>query len=165
MIESNPLSIGANAPDFSLPNQEGDIISLKKILKDSKFVLLYFYPRAMTPGCTVQACSLEASKKQFQSKDIKVLGVSPDKVESLKKFALKEKLSFDLLSDLEHKVALTYGVWGKKTFMGKTKEGIHRISFLINSKGIIVHAFYKVNTKTHHDDVLEIYKGFSTKKS
>jgi len=158
MKEANPLEIGTKAPDFELQNQEGKKIKLKSILKDHSYVLVYFYPRAMTPGCTVQACELENTTKLYAKKDVYVLGISPDKVESLKKFAEKERLNFDLLSDNNHQVAEAYGVWGKKTFMGKTKEGLHRVSFIINSKGKIEHVLKKVNTKTHHQDILSLIK-------
>lgn len=156
MKEANPLEVGKKAPLFELLNQDGESIRLKDLLKDYTFVLLYFYPRAMTPGCTVQALGLEKSKKTYSKEKIKVVGLSPDKPESLKKFAEKEGLTFDLLSDLDHSVAEDYGVWGKKTFMGKTREGLHRMSFLINKNGKIQHVMKKVNTKTHHDDVLEL---------
>ncbi len=156
MKEAKPIETGTKAPLFKLPNQDGKLVELKKILKEFEYVLLYFYPRAMTPGCTVQACELENSKKIYLRKKIKVLGISPDKPESLLKFAVKEGLSFDLLSDVDHEIADAYGVWGKKTFMGNTKEGLHRVSFLISSNGVIRHVIKKVNTKTHHDDVLEL---------
>ena len=125
-------------------------------MKDHDYVLLYFYPRAMTPGCTVQACELENHKKQFLKKKVLVLGISPDSPERLKKFAEKESLSFGLLSDEDHKVANSYGVWGKKTFMGKTKEGLHRVSFVINPKSKIEFVIKKINTKTHHQDVMDL---------
>jgi peroxiredoxin Q/BCP len=156
MKEANPLEIGMKAPDFELLNQDGKKIKLKSMLKEHTYVLVYFYPRAMTPGCTVQACELENTKNLFNKKDVLVLGISPDKVESLKKFAEKEGLNFDLLADVDHQVADAYGVWGKKTFMGKTKEGLHRVTFIINSKGKIEHVLKKVNTKTHHQDVLSL---------
>ena len=156
MKEANPLEVGTKAPLFELLNQEGQSIKLKELLREHAYVLLYFYPRAMTPGCTVQACELEKNKKSYFKKKIKVLGISPDKPESLKKFADKEGLTFDLLSDVDHSTAEEYGVWGKKTFMGKTKEGLHRMSFLIGKNGKIEHVLKKVHTKTHHDDVLKL---------
>lgn len=156
MKEAQPLEAGTKAPPFELMNQAGEKVKLKELLKEYSFILLYFYPRAMTPGCTVQACELESSKKSFHRLKVKVLGVSPDKQANLIKFAEKEGLSFDLLSDENHEVADEYGVWGKKTFMGKTKEGIHRVSFLINSSGKIQHTMKKVNTKTHHEEILKL---------
>lgn len=156
MLEAKPIEAGTKAPLFRLPNQDGNLIDLKILLKEYDYILLYFYPRAMTPGCTTQACELENSKKIYLRKKIKVLGISPDKPESLLKFAVKEGLSFDLLSDVDHAVANAYGVWGKKTFMGQTKEGLHRVSFLISPNGTILHTLKKVHTKTHHQDVLEL---------
>jgi peroxiredoxin Q/BCP len=158
MKEAKPIAAGTKAPLFKLLNQDGKTIELKNLLKEFDYVLIYFYPRAMTPGCTTQACELESSKKIYHRKKIKVLGISPDKPESLMKFAVKEGLTFDLLSDVDHVVADAYGVWGKKTFMGKTKEGLHRVSFLISQNGSILHTMNKVNTKTHHEDVLALIK-------
>lgn len=154
MKEAKPLEAGTKAPLFELLNQDGELVVLKNIIKEYEYVLLYFYPKAMTPGCTTQACELENSKKIFQRKKIKVLGISPDKVASLLKFSTKEGLTFDLLSDVDHGVADKYGVFGKKQFMGKTYEGLHRVSFLISANGKIINTIKKVNTKTHHQDVL-----------
>src|SRR5438046_2645968 len=106
------LEVGQTAPAFTLPNQEGKKISLKDF-KDKNIVVLYFYPKAMTPGCTVQACSLRDSASEYKRKKIVVLGVSADPVEMLKKFETKEGLNFDLLSDADHKVCEKYGVWQK----------------------------------------------------
>ena len=113
---------GNNAPAFSLKNQDGETVSLKDF-KGKKNVVLYFYPKAMTPGCTTQACGIRDSKAKFTRADTVVLGVSPDPVSRLVKFREKEKLNFDLLSDEDHAIAEKYGVWGLKKFMGREYMG------------------------------------------
>ena len=145
--------IGKVAPAFSLNNHKGKKVSIKDY-KDKKNVVLYFYPKAMTPGCTVQACGIRDNKKDFTKKKTVVLGVSIDSEERLQKFLDKEELNFDLLSDEDHKIASKYGVWGKKKFMGREYMGIKRMTFIIGKDGKLKHIFEKVNTKTHHDDVL-----------
>jgi peroxiredoxin Q/BCP len=145
--------IGNLAPAFTLPDQEGREHSLKDYR--GRTVLLYFYPKAMTPGCTVQACALRDSRKALEKAGIVVLGVSTDPVARLAKFAEKEKLDFTLLSDVDHAVADKYGVWGPKKFMGREFLGLRRTSFIIDTDGRLVHIMDKVNTKTHHQDVLD----------
>ncbi|MDY0068407.1 MAG: thioredoxin-dependent thiol peroxidase [Porticoccaceae bacterium] len=145
--------IGNLAPAFTLLNQRGEKVSLKDF-KGSKRVVLYFYPQAMTPGCTTQACGISASREAFDALDTVVLGVSPDPVAKLKKFEDKQGLRFDLLSDPDHVVADKYGVWGPKKFMGREYDGIHRMTFIIGRDGRLGHIMAKVNTKTHHDDVI-----------
>jgi len=120
--------------------------------------VLYFYPKAMTPGCTTQACGLRDSKSKLTRAGIVVLGVSPDPVSRLEKFIQRDKLNFDLLSDEDHAVADKYGVWGLKKFMGREYMGINRRTFIIGQNGKLQHVMEKVNTKTHHDDVLAIVK-------
>lgn len=142
------------APSFSLLNQRKEQVSLPDY-KNKQNVVLYFYPRAMTPGCTVQACGVRDSRARFEEIDTVVLGVSPDKPERLMKFEERDRLNFDLLSDEDHSVAEAYGVWGEKKFMGRTYMGIHRISFVIDKAGVLRHVIKKVKTKTHHDDVFE----------
>lgn len=150
-------SVGKAAPAFSLVNQDGEKVSLKDF-KGEKNVVLYFYPKAMTPGCTVQACGIRDTKKKFASADTVVLGVSPDEPKKLVKFIEKEKLNFDLLSDPEHKTADKYGAWGPKKFMGKEYDGILRTTFIIGKDGKLKHVMDKVKTKSHHDDVLSWIK-------
>tara|TARA_R110002049_G_scaffold296560_1_gene484741 strand:+ start:294 stop:770 length:477 start_codon:yes stop_codon:yes gene_type:complete len=147
------LKIGNAAPAFTLLNQKGEKVSLKDF-KGKKNVILYFYPKAMTPGCTVQACGLRDSKRKLTSNDTIALGVSPDAPAKLTKFIEKEKLNFDLLSDEDHAIADKYGAWGPKKFMGKEYDGILRSTFIIGKDGKLKHMMPKVNTKTHHDDVL-----------
>ena len=148
----NTLKAGDIAPKFILKNQHDNDISLAK-LKGSK-VLVYFYPKASTPGCTVQAKGLRDSMNALDKKNVTVLGISPDPVARFHKFSEKESLKFDLLSDEDHSIADEFGVWGLKKFMGKEYDGIHRISFLIDEAGKIVQVFDKFKTKDHHDVVL-----------
>lgn len=148
--------LGAAAPAFTLKNQDGEKVSLKDFKGQN--VVVYFYPKAMTPGCTTQACGIRDSKKELAKEKIVVLGISPDPVEKLQKFIEKEKLNFTLLSDEDHAVADKYGSWGPKKFMGREYDGILRQSFLINKEGKLVHIMSKVNTKTHHEDIIEIFK-------
>jgi peroxiredoxin Q/BCP len=150
-------AIGKAAPAFKLKNQKGEDVSLKDF-KGEKDVVLYFYPKAMTPGCTVQAQCIRDSKRKFSAKGVVVLGVSIDAPERLMKFREKEGLNFDLLSDEDHKVAEKYGVWDMKKFMGREFMGLHRVTFIIGKDGKIKHIFEKVNTKTHHEDTLNWIK-------
>jgi len=151
------LKVGDVAPAFSRLNQDGKAVHLDDFA-GRKNVVLYFYPRAMTPGCTVQACGIRDSAADFESVNAVVLGVSPDKVASLVKFRVRDKLNFDLLSDEDKTLAKTYGVWGLKQFMGREFMGVRRWTFIIGKDGIIKHVMDDVNTKKHHDDVLAILK-------
>jgi peroxiredoxin Q/BCP len=144
--------IGNLAPAFTLLDQAGNKVSLKDF-RDDKHIILYFYPKAMTPGCTVQACGLRDAQKALAKLDAVALGVSPDAVARLKKFAERDRLNFTLLSDEDHAVAEKYGVWGLKKFMGREFMGILRTTFIIGKDGRLKHIIDKVNTKTHHDDV------------
>lgn len=141
------------APEFSLFDQNGKTVALSDLR--GKTVVLYFYPKAMTPGCTIQACGLRDSQAAYAAENIAVLGISPDSVARLKKFEAKESINFTLLSDPEHVVAEQYGVWGLKKFMGREFDGIHRTTFVINPEGILVHIMAKVTTKSHDQDVLK----------
>ncbi|MGI2129779.1 thioredoxin-dependent thiol peroxidase [Shewanella baltica] len=154
----NTLTAGAKAPHFTLQDQHGNSVSLADSLKQGP-VLVYFYPKAATPGCTVQACGLRDSKAELDSHNVTVFGISPDPVAKLAKFAEKQALNFTLLSDEDHSVADAFGVWGEKKFMGKTYDGIHRLSFLINTDGTIAHVFDKFKTKDHHEVVLALIAG------
>ncbi|HQQ74419.1 MAG TPA: thioredoxin-dependent thiol peroxidase [Pseudomonadales bacterium] len=149
--------IGNLAPALSLLNQDGDTVSLKAF--KGRRVVLYFYPRAMTPGCTVQACGLRDSQKALAKLDVVALGISPDQPKSLMKFRERDQLNFDLLSDPDHAVAEKYGVWGLKKFMGRESMGILRTTFIIGRDGKLRHIMDKVATKTHHEDVIALLQG------
>ena len=151
------LKIGSAAPAFSARDQNGNKVSLKDF-KGKNHIVLYFYPKAMTPGCTVQACGLRDSKKELAELGAVALGLSPDPVSRLKKFENKEDLNFRLLSDEDHEIADKYGIWGLKKFMGREFMGIIRTTFVIDNKGKLIHIMDKVRTKTHHDDVIKILK-------
>lgn len=146
------LKAGDAAPQFSLPNQDNQTVSLSDFA--GKKVLVYFYPKAMTPGCTIQAQGLRDSQAALAALNVEVLGVSPDAVKRLPKFIEKESLNFTLLSDEDHALADAFGVWGLKKFMGKEYDGIHRITFLINENAEIEHVFDKFKTKNHHEVIL-----------
>ncbi len=148
--------IGGKAPAFTLQDQNGDKHSLKDYTGST--VVLYFYPKAMTPGCTVQACGVRDSEKALKKMGVNVLGVSIDACLRLTKFAERDKLNFTLLSDEDHAVADKYGVWGMKKFMGREFMGLKRTTFIIDKEGKVRHIMEKVNTKTHHDDVMKWIK-------
>lgn len=147
------LTAGQAAPDFTLQNQSGEQTTLKSLLASHR-VLLYFYPKAMTPGCTVQACGLRDIKAELAAKNVVAVGVSTDPVKSLAKFVERDQLNFMLLSDPEHQLAEAFGVWGEKKFMGKVYDGIHRISFLIEQDGVVSQVFDTFKTSNHHEVVL-----------
>jgi len=149
----NRLVAGDKAPLFTLQDDQGNEISLADLA--GKKVLVYFYPRAMTPGCITQACGLRDSQSQLADLNIVVFGISPDPVKKLANFVLKKELNFPLLSDEDHAIAEAFGVWGEKKFMGRIYDGIHRISFLIDEHGIVEHVFDKFKTKDHHQVVLD----------
>lgn len=148
------LTVGATAPNFSLLNQDNQTIVLSELLKTQQ-VLVYFYPKAMTPGCTVQACALRDSQAELAEKGVTVVGISTDPVKSLAKFALRDQLNFTLLSDPDHQIAEAFGVWGEKKFMGKVYDGIHRTSFLIGKDGLIQQVYQDFKTSNHHQVVLK----------
>jgi len=145
--------VGNMAPALSLQDQDGNKVSLKDF-KGKSNVVLYFYPKAMTPGCTVQACGIRDSKAAFKKLDTVVLGVSPDPVARLPRFIEKQSLNFTLLSDEDHAIADKYGCWGMKKFMGREFMGLIRTTFIIGKDGRLLHVMDKFKTKTHHDDVL-----------
>lgn len=148
-----PLSVGAMAPTLSRLDQNGQPVSLADF--SGKKVLVYFYPKAMTPGCTVQAKGLRDIQSQLAAHQVSVLGVSIDPVPRLRKFIERDQLNFTLLSDEDHQLADQFGVWGEKKFMGKTYDGLHRISFLIDEQGKVAQVFNKFKTKDHHQVVLD----------
>ncbi|KGD72455.1 MULTISPECIES: thioredoxin-dependent thiol peroxidase [Tatumella] len=148
----NPLKAGDSAPLFSLPDQDGEQVNLSDF--QGERVLIYFYPKAMTPGCTVQACGLRDNMSALNKAGVQVLGISTDKPEKLSRFAEKELLNFTLLSDEDHQVCEQFGIWGEKNFMGKTYDGIHRTTFLVGTDGKIEKVFDDFKTSNHHDVVL-----------
>ncbi len=150
------LAEGNPAPQFELADQDDNIIKLSDY--EGKKVLVYFYPKAMTPGCTVQAQNLRDVKAELDAHNVVVFGISPDPVKRLPKFIEKESLNFTLLSDENHQIADAFGVWGPKKFMGKEYDGIHRISFLIDENGNVEKVFDKFKTKDHHEVVLDYLK-------
>ncbi|MEL0039160.1 MAG: thioredoxin-dependent thiol peroxidase [Halieaceae bacterium] len=147
--------IGNVAPQFSLQDQDGKTVSLKQF-KGTHTVVVYFYPKAMTPGCTVQACGLRDAAPQLNKRDVVALGVSPDPVNRLAKFRDRDGLNFTLLSDEDHAIADKYGAWGPKKFMGREFDGILRTTFIVGKDGRLKAVMDKVKTKSHHDDVLAI---------
>lgn len=146
------LTAGNKAPDFSLLDQDGKIHSLKDYA--GKVVLLYFYPKDDTPGCTVEACTIRDSWSKFKKAGIVVLGMSVDTVAKHKKFADKYTLPFTLLADVDKEVVNAYGVWAKKKFMGREYMGIKRWSFLIGADGKILKIYEDVKPADHADEVL-----------
>ncbi|HLW95535.1 MAG TPA: thioredoxin-dependent thiol peroxidase [Solirubrobacteraceae bacterium] len=146
------LDPGAAAPDFTLGNQDGESVSLSDYR--GHWVVLYFYPKADTPGCTVQACGVRDRDADYAGANAVVLGVSPDPVKSLRKFADKYGLAFTLLADVDHSVAERYGVWAEKSMYGRTYWGNLRATFIVDPTGVIRHVIPKVTPKTHDDEAL-----------
>jgi thioredoxin-dependent peroxiredoxin len=146
------LEPGSAAPDFTLENQDGESVSLSD--HRGHWVVLYFYPKADTPGCTAQACGIRDRGADYARADAVVLGVSPDSVSALKKFAQKYGLPFTLLADSDHAVAESYGVWVEKSMYGRTYWGNARATFIIDGEGVVRHVIPKVTPKTHDEDVL-----------
>ena len=148
-----PVEEGRPAPDFTLTSDSGETVSLSS-LKGSP-VVLYFYPKDDTPGCTTQACGIRDAWVEFDRAGAVVLGVSPDDEASHAAFKEKYGLPFALLADTEHEVAEQYGVWGEKTFRGKTYMGVDRSTFVIDADGNVTRVFRKVKPEEHADQVLE----------
>jgi peroxiredoxin Q/BCP len=146
------IETGAKAPDFTLDDQDGKPVHLADL--KGKTVVLYFYPKADTPGCTTQACGVRDRGGEYEQAGAVVLGVSPDSVAALKKFAKKYGLPFTLLSDADHSVAELYGVWVEKSMYGRTYWGNSRTTFIIARDGVVRHVIPKVSPKTHDDEVL-----------
>ena len=147
------LKAGSKAPAFSLPDQDGKMHALKDYA--GKWVLLYFYPKDDTPGCTIEACTLRDNFPKFKKLKVTVLGVSVDSAKSHGKFAKKYDLPFTLLSDEDKKLVNAYGVWGKKKFMGREYMGTLRWSFLINPEGKIAKIYEGVKPAQHAEEVLQ----------
>ena len=139
------LNVGSKAPDFTLLDQGGKKVSLKDFQGDK--LLVYFYPKASTPGCTTQSCSVRDHLSEFQALGVKAIGISPDLPDKQRKFDDKYQLGFPLLSDPDHKIAEAYGVWGTKKMYGKEYMGIIRSSFLIDERGKVSQVNYKISPK------------------
>ena len=144
--------VGSAAPAFELPDQSGETVSLAGLR--GGWVVLYFYPRADTPGCTTQACSVRDRSAEYAGFGARVIGVSPDEVEAVAKFDRKYDLGFTLLADADHSVAESYGAWVEKKMYGKQYMGVQRSTFLIDPEGRIAKVFPKVQPKQHDDLVL-----------
>jgi peroxiredoxin Q/BCP len=145
---------GDPAPDFELPDQDGNPVRLSD-LRGSP-VVLYFYPKADTPGCTTQACGIRDHRADYEAAGAVVFGVSPDPVKAVKKFADKQSLNFRLLADEDHSVCELYGVWAEKSNYGRTYWGALRTTFVIDEEGVVRHVIPNVSPKTHDDEVLSV---------
>ncbi len=148
----NLVQVGKKAPEFSLPDQNGKVHKLSDY--KGSYKLVYFYPKDDTPGCTKEACMLRDNFPAFKKLGISVFGVSADSEKSHKKFEEKYDLPFTLLADIDHKVADSYGAWGRKKFMGREYDGMFRVSFLINEEGKIAKVYEKVRPEIHAEEVL-----------
>lgn len=148
------LKIGDKAPVFSAKNQKGELIKLSDL--SGKKVVLFFYPKASTPGCTAEACNLRDNYKELTGKGFEVVGVSADSEKRQASFSDKNDLPYSLLADEDKAVIKAYGVWGPKKFMGREFDGIHRTTFVIDEKGVIENIISKVNTKDHATQILEV---------
>ena len=147
------LKKGDPAPDFSIQDQDGNLVSTKDF--EGKKWVLFFYPKASTPGCTNEVCNLRDNYQELQEAGYALLGVSADSQKRQKNFQMKNNLPFHLLADVDKKVINAYGVWGPKKFMGKSFDGIHRITFVIDENGIIDRIIDNVKTKDHAAQILE----------
>ncbi|MGF1585045.1 MAG: thioredoxin-dependent thiol peroxidase [Bacteroidales bacterium] len=150
------LKEGDKAPLFNSKDQNENQISSKNL--KGKKIILYFYPRDNTPGCTAEACSLRDGYDELLNAGFVVIGVSPDNEKSHQKFSEKHNLPFHLIADTDKELANSYGVWGEKKMLGKTYMGIIRTTFIISEEGVIEHVIPKVDTKNHAGQILELYK-------
>src|ERR671926_2005021 len=146
------IETGQQAPDFTLPDQDGNDVTLSELR--GRPVVLYFYPKADTPGCTTQACGVRDHAADYEAANAVVLGVSPDSVAKVKKFHDKFDMNFTLLADADHAVAETYGVWAEKSMYGKKYWGNLRATFVIDEEGVVRHVVPKASPKTHDDVIL-----------
>jgi peroxiredoxin Q/BCP len=151
------LSVGAKAPDFATTDQDGRKVSLKDFR--GKKVVLYFYPKDDTPGCTVEACGFRDNLPEFEKLNVAVLGVSAESEASHKRFAEKYALPFTLLADADKRIVQDYGVWGEKKNYGRTYMGTHRVTYVIDEKGKVEAVFPKVSPKTHAEELLKLLGG------
>jgi peroxiredoxin Q/BCP len=151
-VSEASIAVGDEAPDFELQDQDGDAVKLSDLRGTT--VVLYFYPKADTPGCTTQACGIRDRTGEYEAAGARVLGVSPDEPRKLRKFADKYGLPFTLLADPDHAVAESYGVWVEKSMYGKKYWGNQRATFIVGPDGVVRHVIPKASPKTHDDDVL-----------
>jgi peroxiredoxin Q/BCP len=149
-----PIPAGSQAPDFSLPDENGDLRRLSDYR--GKVVVLYFYPKDDTPGCTTEACGFRDQYQDYEKADVPVIGISPDDVKKHQKFKTKYNLPFTLLADTDHTVCELYGVWGRKKFMGKEYDGVFRTTFLIDKDGTILRVFENVKPEGHSQEILKV---------
>jgi peroxiredoxin Q/BCP len=147
------LAEGDKAPDFALPDQHGETVKLKDLRGET--VVLYFYPKANTSGCTVQACGVRDRKADYAAAGARVIGISPDEVKDVDKFAGRHDLDFTLLADADHAIAEKYGTWVEKSMYGNKYMGVQRATFIIDPKGKIARVFPKVQPKKHDELVLK----------
>jgi peroxiredoxin Q/BCP len=148
------IEIGEKAPQFTLPDQDGNAVSLSDYA--GKTVVLYFYPKASTSGCTVQACGVRDHLPNYAEAGTVVIGVSPDPVKAIKRFADRESLDFTLLADEDHAVCERYGVWAEKSMYGNRYFGALRATFIIGPDGVVAHVIPRVTPRTHDDEVLAV---------
>ena len=151
----NTLKVGDKVPEFEANNQDGASVSLSDF--KGKKLIVFFYPKANTPGCTAEACNLRDNFKALQNMGFELLGVSADSEKQQSNFKNKYEFPFQLLADTDKSVIDAFGVWGEKKFMGKVYDGIHRKTFIINENGVVDHVIDKVKTKDHTNQILELY--------
>jgi len=151
------VATGSVAPSFKLPASDGTVVDLKEVAARGR-VVLFFYPKADTPGCTKEACGFRDAIADYKKMDVPVYGISPDPIKAVKKFAEKYKLNFPLLADEDHSVAEQYGVWGEKKFMGRKYMGVLRTTFVIGKNGRVLHVFEDVKPEGHEKQVMEWLK-------
>ncbi len=144
---------GESAPDFELPDEDGNLVKLSSLRGNP--VVVYFYPKADTPGCTTQACGVRDHRDDYEKAGATVLGISPDPVSKVKRFHEKFGLNFPLLADEDHAVAEAYGVWVQKSMYGRTYWGAQRATFVLDAGGLVSHVIPKVSPKTHDEQVLK----------
>ena len=151
----NTLKVGDKVPEFEANNQGGASVSLNDF--KGKKLIVFFYPKANTPGCTAEACNLRDNYKELQNMGFELLGVSADSEKQQSNFKNKYEFPFQLLADTDKSVIDAFGVWGEKKFMGKVYDGIHRKTFIINENGVVEHVIDKVKTKDHTNQILGLY--------
>jgi thioredoxin-dependent peroxiredoxin len=161
-MPGSAIEVEKKAPDFALKNQNDEVIKLRDFA--GRWVVLYFYPKDDTPGCTVEACDFTAGLKGFEKLNAVVLGCSPDSTESHRRFIAKHKLQIGLLSDPEHRVLAAYGAWGKKNMYGRISEGVIRSTVIIDPSGTVAHHWPKVSAQGHAEEVHERLAELQRKK-